>query len=266
MTSLPCHGRISCRRCWEGTDADAEVVKDTLSFRMPQSFQVINNPGAWGSQNPKIMVLGQTKGFTQANAMADAVDDEDYEKVAFADSRDELHAILKSLGLAMEVKDIDPLFSKDQQDWHWGSIIRCTLAAWDKKISKKTNEPVGWSSASTLVGKAYKSAHLGKFPRNCTQQFLSDLPNRLRLVLVLGNAPDHIRRVRSTIANVHKDLTIHPSAPEVAYTAGGATWVHIVHPSGSARGYHSDFIAGVESTSQGNKALQARRAIAEAGL
>jgi len=233
---------------------------------MPQAFQVINNPGAWGSQNPKIMVLGQTKGFTQSDAMADAVDEEDYEKVAFADSREELHAILRSLGLATEVNDLDPLFSKDQQDWHWGSIIRCTLAAWDKKIRKKTNEPVGWSSASTLVGKAYNSTLLGKFPRNCTDQFLSELPDRLRLVVVLGNAPDHVKRVRNMIARVHKDLTLHPEAPEVAYTAGGATWVHIVHPSGSARGYHADFIAGDAATSQGSKARQARRAISAAGL
>src|SRR5690348_13165688 len=53
---LPSHGRIACRRCFAGTD---EVL--TLG-----KWRVVNDPGAWGSATPTVLVLGFSKGFTQA--------------------------------------------------------------------------------------------------------------------------------------------------------------------------------------------------------
>lgn len=267
MTLLPCHGRIACRRCWDTTTDPSIDIMDRTSFRQPQRFHIENNPGAWGAQNPKIMVLGQTKGFTQSDAMRDAMTATDFAQVAFADCRSDLHGILKSLDLAKNVTSLDPLFKSSEKDWHWGSVIRCTLAAWDDAMDKETMRPKGWSSASGLVGKSYRSSLVSKFPYNCVQQFLSDLPDRLRLVIVLGNSSDHVKRVRGLIAQTHQaDFSILPEAPDVAYRAGGATWVHIVHPSGSARGYHRTFKEADPNTTQGDKALQARAAIASAGL
>ena len=81
-------------------------------------------------------------------------------------------------------------------------------------------------------------------------------------MILLGNSADHIERVRTVIGDLYQDLRIHSQAPEVAYLAGGVAWVHVVHPSGAARGYHRQFIDAEPGTAQGRKALEARRAIA----
>ena len=261
MNTLPYHGRISCRACWPGTDALVRTFEDTSDSGMPLKFHFENNPGAWGATNPRILVLGQTKGFTQSKDIAEATTEEQYEAVAFSDCRTELHDILRSVGLAQNVECLDPLFHSKEKDWHWGSLIRCTLAAWDKSVHKKTKQPKGWSSSSGLVGRAYSAKAASVIPSNCTKRFLSVLPERLRLVILLGNSADHIKRVRTVIGGLHKNLRPHPQAPEVAYLAGGATWVHVVHPSGAARGYHRQFIDAEPGTAQGRKALEARQAI-----
>jgi hypothetical protein len=185
--------------------------------------------------------------------------------VAFDGSRDVLRNILSSLDLMAPDADIDALFEETEQDWHWGSLIRCTLAGWDNTYDTKTGAPKGWSSASNKVGKAYRDPEAQRFPKTCTQTWLSDLPDRLQLVILLGNADSHIKNVRQTISHMYPIEPV-PGAADVAFKAGGVTWVHVVHPSGAARGSHAAFQAADETTTSGAKGAQARRAVAQSGV
>ena len=58
QATLPLHGRITCRKCFT-TDREIEEIG---------LWQAVNDPGAWGSDRPSVLVLGFSKGFTQANA------------------------------------------------------------------------------------------------------------------------------------------------------------------------------------------------------
>ena len=56
--TLPSHGHITCRRCFT-TDGNTQMIG---------KWQMVNDPAAWGSASPEILILGFSKGFTQANA------------------------------------------------------------------------------------------------------------------------------------------------------------------------------------------------------
>jgi len=47
---LPTHGPIACRKCF----SNAEPVIDEGPWR------AVNDPGAWGSHSPEVLVLGVT--------------------------------------------------------------------------------------------------------------------------------------------------------------------------------------------------------------
>ena len=59
MDNFPAHGPIACRKCFSGSTSDSLTIG---------RWQAVNDPGAWGSAAPKILVLGFSKGFTQAGA------------------------------------------------------------------------------------------------------------------------------------------------------------------------------------------------------
>jgi hypothetical protein len=62
-------------------------------------FKLVNDPAAWGSREPHILVLGMTKGNSQSNAMSACVSQGDFDKVAYANFRDRLTAVLHIVGL-----------------------------------------------------------------------------------------------------------------------------------------------------------------------
>jgi len=53
MKTLPVHGPIECRRCFDGSDSHVATLG---------RWQIVNDPGAWGASVPKILVLGFSKG------------------------------------------------------------------------------------------------------------------------------------------------------------------------------------------------------------
>ena len=60
IAALPEHGKIQCRRCFP----------DKAIAHTDGLWRITNDPGAWGSRNPRYLVLGFSKGFTQADAYA----------------------------------------------------------------------------------------------------------------------------------------------------------------------------------------------------
>ena len=62
----PRHGKLSCRLCFPVGQA---IVTGG-------EWQARNDPGHWGGSNPKILVLGFSKGKTQSDVYAGGAFDE----------------------------------------------------------------------------------------------------------------------------------------------------------------------------------------------
>ena len=69
--ALPPHGHIACRRCFTADGPSQMIGK----------WQMVNDPTAWGSTTPVILILGFSKGFTQANAFHSGRLEDDVEGV-----------------------------------------------------------------------------------------------------------------------------------------------------------------------------------------
>jgi hypothetical protein len=87
-------------------------------------WQAVNDPGAWGSSAPKILILGFSKGFTQAGAYRTGK----FEDVPFKGMRPRLTEMLQSLGLLSNREAIDTKMLASEKDFAFGSLVRCSLA------------------------------------------------------------------------------------------------------------------------------------------
>ena len=58
MNLLPAHGKIDCHDCFSG---------DQLQTSPHPKWLMRNDPAAWGSEKPKILILGFSKGATQTD-------------------------------------------------------------------------------------------------------------------------------------------------------------------------------------------------------
>ena len=119
---LPSHGKIECRKCFT----------DSTKINKPHpEWSIINDPGAWGNNTPKYLVLGFSKGSTQANAY----DQGAFNDVAFARMRPRLTAILQKLELLKKEASVDSVIADPEGDFAFGSLIRCSVSRFDKKLS-----------------------------------------------------------------------------------------------------------------------------------
>lgn len=249
---LPCHGPIPCRLCWSAGGETEKVFGPQISTE-PHRFRMVNDPGAWGSPDPVVLVLGMSKGNTQAEAMARAAVDGSFNDVPFAKMRLRLLQSLQAVGLLPEVRTLDPMFAADEPDFGWGSILRCSLTGWDKKKSR-------WSGASGDVIPGLKHAEGNAYLQNCLRRHLTGLSDRTRLVILLGNDDGYIRVVRRAFEAVFGPTSDIAGAGSQAFRFGAQTAVHIGHPS-PLNGYFSSFLAGSVATSQGAKRAQAQMAV-----
>ncbi|QDD97541.1 hypothetical protein [Roseomonas mucosa] len=62
---LPDHGRVACTACFGG-----EAVVFDASRTGSTNWRITANPCAWGNPNAEVVVLGFSKGPTQAGALA----------------------------------------------------------------------------------------------------------------------------------------------------------------------------------------------------
>lgn len=90
MSCLPSHGRVSCSLCHGDTSPQFDVSKRTEG-----DWRITANPLSWGSTKPEIVVLGFSKGPTQAGALASTPHDE----IAYKGSRLNVGKILAHVGL-----------------------------------------------------------------------------------------------------------------------------------------------------------------------
>lgn len=218
MPSLPAHGRVHCSHCFGG----AETIFD-CTRKADDEWRITSNPLSWGSTTPEIVVLGFSKGPTQAGALASTPHDQ----IAYKGGRVAVGKIFAHLGLIPPAandelrRTVDKLIADRAGRFHFASLIRCTVERLDAGRWKGSGGGMLDKFVSTPFGKIVSS--------NCARQFLADLPPSTRLVLMfgLGSKGNYVREARKIVerARPGKWRTVN----EVSYSDGSVTFVHIEH-------------------------------------
>ena len=176
---LPQHGKIECSTCYG--PAEKEAFPHEL-------WKMRNDPGAWGGSNPEWLVLGFSKGSTQA----DYYDNGSFEAVAFAGMRPRLERILKHLGALSAGESLDAAVANPAGNVAFGSLIRCSVARQDESGKYQCSGP--------LIKKSFRE--IPQVISACTNRFLKELPDSVRTVVMLGNDSGYIKQCHSLIRDL----------------------------------------------------------------
>ncbi len=233
---LPSHGMINCNRCFNGENSE----------QVHKQWKLINNPGAWGSTNPEILVLGFSKGATQNAAMTNG----GFDQVAFARIRHRLKEVLTLTKLMDADTDIEDLFQASENRFSFGSLLRCGLGM-------SVNDGASYATSGAIIAKSFKDPTTKNWLNNCANQHLENLPSNTRVVVMLGVAEAYIKNCFNLIKDVRGDAK---RINEVAYQSGGVLFVHLAHPS-QANGTFSAWCSDDDSKGQGYKRQRSCEAI-----
>jgi hypothetical protein len=220
LTSLPTHGRVDCTLCHGGQP----IIFDGTR-RTEDSWRITANPLAWGNPNAEIIVLGFSKGPTQAGALAAAAHDQ----IAYKGSRLAVGKILAHVELIPRQapeelrRTVDRLIADRGGRFHFGSLIRCTV----ERLDAKTGEWKG--SGGGMLDKFVATPFGHEVASRCSARFLGNLPPTTKLVVIfgLGNAGNYVRAARKLLEGARPGpwRTVN----EVSYTDGKVTFVHVEH-------------------------------------
>ncbi len=228
---LPTHGLINCTACF---DSSSRVANPHPLWR------IANDPGAWGNHEPKYLVLGFSKGSTQADIYKNG----SFEDVAFAGMRQRLTQALRKIGVLNESENVDDAIKNPKSDFSFGSLIRCSVA---RRKDESSND---YACTGALIKKSF--TEIPKIINRCTQNFLRDLPESLEIIILLGNEDGYAELCQQTIRNLYP-RDFH-SINSMSYRAGGKLWIHIAHPSGS-NGHFTAWLHGSEESAAKKRLL-----------
>lgn len=207
---LPVHGRIACGDCFP----DGHAVWGESEFERG-GWRLANNPMAWGSQEPEILVLGFSKGPNQNASILTSR----HEDVAFARGRKALGKILDTLGLMPSGRTMDDLIADPSSPMAFGSLIRCSVAKADGKG--------GWlQSGGDILASCLADRSFGNVIANCIRRHLAALPSSLKIVVMLGNSARYIEGCRRAIGDIRTGLR---PINDVAYGDDQVAFVHTIH-------------------------------------
>jgi hypothetical protein len=177
MSSLPEHGRVACAICHRG-----QTYRFDATRTEENGWRITANALAWGNHSPEIVVLGFSKGPTQAGALATHPHDE----IPFRGGRTNLAKILHYVGLldAPDSRLVDGAIANRDDRFHFGSLIRCTVERFDKNETEASKQwkGTGGGMLDKFVGQQFGRTIL----TNCSTRFLGHLPARTRLIVMLG--------------------------------------------------------------------------------
>jgi hypothetical protein len=222
------------------------------------AWKIKNDPGAWGARNPRFIVLGFSKGATQADIYADGP----FDDVAFGGSqtRKNLTLILRSVGLLSPQEEVNDRIRAQESEFHFGSLVRCSLARLNEGKSRAKARSV-YETSGALILKSF--LEVPEVIRGCTSKYLSELPSSCQAILLLGSSTAYISRVKETIRRLHpvgfRDLN------DVAYEACGVRWIHLAHPS-KGNGHLSAWLGADSTNPSGRKRDLAIKTIQQFGL
>ena len=255
--ALPKHGPISCSKCMD-LFSNTRATKSWGGLGEP--CKLINNPGSWGAENPKYLVLGFSKGPKQNEAWRNYEQGRlKFEDVPFysrkkpesksLSMRERLQMLLVALGFIDEYEDINNLFHSSEDSLSFGSVIRCSISVQDSisytEDLKKIISTFGKDSCSSSI------------ISNCINNYLSDIPSGTIIVL-LGMDKDYIAESKRIFCSLYRTMR---KINALSYTDGKRTWIHVAHPSGRLADKH--FIAWVNAENKSKKVRFVHTAIHE---
>lgn len=224
MTALPQHGPLGCRRCVPVSGRDWDFCNSDGS-----RWRLEHSPAAFGGSTPGVLVLGFSKGVNQSKPGL-AFDD-----IAFKGMRKQLADILRSLKLL--ARPIDGCISAKEERFAFGSLVRCSVSQWDSKTGDYTK------SGNSILQKFAKGDATGRVARNCVDQFLRELPERTKLVVMLGNEARYIEFCREQVG--HARGGVKP-VNAISYESNGVRFVHVIHAKAQGA-LIPDWLAGKNS-------------------
>ncbi|NVZ07996.1 hypothetical protein HW932_01820 [Allochromatium humboldtianum] len=215
MTELQKHGRLDCRDCFNSPDA---------TIKPHPKWKLRNDPGSWGSRNPRIMVVGFSKGSTQS----DIYQSGNFDDVAFGgqETRRNLTDILRRVKLLSPLETSDQKIKETEQEFYFTSLVRCSCARIDEKESLEKGREV-YKTSGELMVKSFKE--IPWIISNCTQKYLSSIPSSVDLVCLLGVTDPYIRQCRNLFRFLYPDGFKEIDA--VTYRTKNFLCVHLTHPS-----------------------------------
>lgn len=234
MSSGYIHGPLKCRACFTGSEQTL-VLGD---------WRLENNPGYYGSSDPKILVLGFSKGANQNKA----AEEDDFDKIAFAKARNRLETVLQTLRIMPSDRTIHALMTASERDFGVASLVRCSFCKMKGSACKTSGDviPSAFTNASTL-----------QIVERCATTFLAMLSKRLTLIILLGTGDSCIARTKTIFSKLHSDLV---SVNSVAFQVGGARWVYAAHPS-PGNGHFRSWLSAGPNNPSGKKRILALQAI-----
>lgn len=223
MSLLPEHGRIVCTRCFPSGARWGESVLERDGWRLE------NNPIAVGARDPRVLVLGFSKGENQCKPSLP------FDCIAFAGMRDRLTNVLRTLGILSASERVDDRLVASETEFGFGSLVRCSVSKRDAATGRS-------AKSGDIIQASASSAAALDLVGACADQVLGTLPPRLRLVVMLSNDDAYIEACRQLFGRIHGATPINP----VSYGIGRVTWVHTVHPSGASGNHFPAWISRTE--------------------
>ena len=215
-TELPSHGRVDCARCHGGQAYGFDRTRTEKD-----GWRITNNPLAWGNTKPEVLVLGFSKGPTQAGALAS----QPHDGVAYRGGRTNLAKILHHVGLlhSADARLVDQAIADRRGRFHFASLIRCTVERYDSKKS-------AWLGTGGGMLDKFIATDFGQsVVSGCSSRFLGKLPSETRLVLMLGMGAggNYMKSCRRLFASARPGSWREVN--DVTYTDGKVTVVHTEH-------------------------------------
>lgn len=243
---LPKHGKINCRDCF---------ASPGKNIAKPHGdWQIINDPGAWGSDKPEYLVLGFSKGATQAGIYQKGK----FEDIAFAGMRQRLTQALQAMGVLTKAETVGEKISDPNSSIAFGSLIRCSVSRLDKKALQKSGKNI-YACTGPLITKSF--TEIPGVINTCTKKYLKDLPSTVKVVFFLGNTDSYVKSCQSLIRKLFPNsfTKINP----MAVKADNRIWIHLAHPSG-LNGHFKTWLSN--NSGSGLKRIQALQAMKKAAL
>ena len=220
MEKMPNHGRINCSKCFSKCTNSAEFDR---TQRSEGDWRITMNPLAWGNVAPEVVVLGFSKGPTQAGALATA----EHDQIAYKGSRGNVGKILRHVGLLPSISNEDPgqivtrLIADRGGRFHFGSLIRCTV---------ERQEAAGWKGSGGGMLDKFVATEFGReVSSNCTEMFLKYIPVTTKVIIMFGlGAKQNYVRASFDLYKAARGGNWR-WVNEVAYTDGNVTVVHVEH-------------------------------------
>lgn len=222
MSKLPAHGRIDCSACFKGQPVQFDRTRRTQGH-----WRITANPIAWGNPEAEVVVLGFSKGPTQAGAL----DSTPHDEIAFKGGRAAVGRILHHVGL-LPLPDgannevinqrVSALIACRTGRFHFGSLVKCTV--------EQYHQEKGWIGTGAGMLDRFVASDLGRDVASCcTLKYLANLPTKTRLVLMFGTGTqfNYVEECFRLIQSARPGKWSRVG--KVAYTDGKVMFVHVEH-------------------------------------